>query len=45
MEYLSNDHKDYPNQHENGHKPSNETGHPVLMLLEIQWKLRQHDQN
>ena len=40
------DPKDYPNQHDNHHKPCNETGHPVLSLLESQWKLRQqHDQN
>ena len=33
-----------PNQHENS--LHNETGHPVLSLWEIQWKLRQqHDQN
>ena len=43
---LSNDHKDYPNQRENSHKPHNEMGYPVLSLLESQWKLRQqHDQN
>ena len=45
MEHLSNDHKDQPNQHENSHKPRDETGHLVLSLLESQWKLRQHDQN
>ena len=45
MEHLSNDCKDYPNQHENSHKPRDETGYPVLSLLEIEWKLRQHDQN
>ena len=45
MERLSNDHEDHRNQHENGHKPCNETGNPVLGLLESQWKLRQHDQN
>ena len=46
MEYLSNDQKDHPNQHENSHKPHNEMGHPVLSLLEHQWKLRkQHGQN
>ena len=46
MEHLSNYHKDHPNQHKNRHKPHNETGHPVLSLLESQWKLRQqHDQN
>ena len=42
MEHLSNDHEDHLNQHENSY----ETGHPVLSLLESQWKLRQqHDQN
>ena len=46
MEHLSNDHKDHPKQHENSHKPRDETGYPVLSLLESQWKLRQqHDQN
>ena len=41
MEHLSNDHEDHPNQHENSHKPRDETGYPVLSLLESQWKLRQ----
>ena len=46
MEHLSNDNEDHPNQHENSHKLRDETGHPVLSLLESQWKLRQqHDQN
>ena len=45
MEHLSNDQEDHPNQYENSHKPRDETGHPVLSLLEIEWKLRQHDQN
>ena len=45
MEDLSNDHEDHHNQHENGHKPHDETGHPVLNLLESQFKLRQHNQN
>ena len=45
MEYLSNDQEDHPTQHENSHNPRNKTGHPVLNLLESQWKLRQHDQN
>ena len=26
MEYLSNDHENHPNQHENSHKLCNETG-------------------
>ena len=46
MEHLSNDHKDHPHQHKNSHKLCDEMGHPVLSLLESQWKLRQqHDQN
>ena len=46
MEHILNDHKDYPNQQENSHKLCDEIGHPVLSLLESQWKLRQqHDQN
>ena len=28
MEYLSNDHEDHCNQHENSHKPRNEMGYP-----------------
>ena len=44
MEYLSNDHEDRLNQHENGQKLCDEMGHPVLSLTESQWKLRQqHD--
>ena len=46
MKHLSNDHDDHPNEHENSHKLCNETGHPVLGLLQSHWKLRQqHDQN
>ena len=46
MEHPSNDHKDHSNQHQNSHKPRDETGHPVANMLESQWKLRQqHDQN
>ena len=46
MEHLSNDHKDNLNQHEISHKLRDETGYPVLNLIESQWKLRQqHDQN
>ena len=46
MEHFSNDHKVHPNQHENSHKLRDETVHPVLSLLQSQWKLRQqHDQN
>ena len=46
MEYLSNGHEDHPSLHDKSHKLCDETGHPVLSLLESQWKLRQqHDQN
>ena len=46
MEHLSNDHEDHHNQPENSHKLCDETGHPVVNLMESQWKLRQqHDQN
>ena len=46
MEHLSNDHEDHPNQLKNSHKLCDELGHPVLSLLEGQWKLRQQlDQN
>ena len=46
MEHLSNDHEDRPNQHENSHKQYDETGLPLMNLMESQWKLRQqHDQN
>ena len=46
MEHPLNDHEDYPNQQKNSDKPSIEMRHPVLSLLESQWKLRQeHDHN
>ena len=46
MEHLSNDHEDDPNQHEYSLKLYNEMRHPVVNLMESQWKLRQqHDQN
>ena len=48
MELLSNHHNDHPNQHENCHKLSDETGHPVSSLMETKWKLKQkydHHQN
>ena len=46
MEHLSNDHEDHRNQHDNSHRLCDETEHPVLILLESQWKLRQqHDKN
>ena len=41
MEHLSNDHKDHSHQHENSPKLYDETGHPVVNLMESQWKLRQ----
>ena len=46
MEYLSNDHKDHPNQYKGSHKQFNEMGHPIVNMMESQWKLgQQHDQN
>ena len=46
MEHLSNNQKDHPNQHENNHELYDETGQPVLSLMESEQKLRQeHDQN
>ena len=46
MEHLSNDHKDHPNYHENSQKLYDETVHPVVNLMESQWKLKQqHGQN
>ena len=41
MEHLSNDHEDHSNQQENSHKLCDEMGHPVVNLMESQWKLRQ----
>ena len=41
MEHLSNDQEDHPNQHENNYTSYDEMGHPILSLLESQWKLRQ----
>ena len=44
MEHLSNDHENNPNLHVNSHKLSDETKHPIVNLMESQWKLRQqHD--
>ena len=35
-----------PNQHKNSRKQSNKMRHPVVNMMESQWKLRQqHDQN
>ena len=46
MEHLSNDHKDHPNQDKNSHKLCDETGHPVVNMMESQWKPKQqHDLN
>ena len=46
MEHLSNDHKDWPSQHDSGHKLSDEMGHTIMNLMGSQWKLRkQHGQN
>ena len=47
MEHLSNNHADHSHQqHKTSHKLCDETGHPVVNLMESQWKLRQqHDQN
>ena len=46
MEHLSNDHEEHPSEHKNSHKPCDEKVHPVLSLLESQWKLRQqHNSN
>ena len=46
VEHLSNDHKDYLDEHENSHRLWDETGHPVVNMMESQWKLRQqYDQN
>ena len=46
MEHLSNDYEDCPNQHEKSHKLCDKTRHPIVNLMESQWKLRQqHDQN
>ena len=45
MEHLSNDEEDCPNQHKDSHKLCNETGHPIVNMIESQWKLRQQHQN
>ena len=44
MEHFSCDHKVCSNQHENSHKLCDEAGHPILCLMESQWKLRQPHQ-
>ena len=40
MDHLSNDHKECSNQHKNSHKLFSKMGHPVVNLMESQWKLR-----
>ena len=40
MDHLPNDHKECANQHKNSHKLFNKMGHPVVNLIERQWKLR-----
>ena len=34
MEHCSIDYEDHPNQHENSHKLGDETGHPIVNLME-----------
>ena len=41
MEHPSNDYEDHPNQHENSQKLCDETGYPIVNLIESQWKLTQ----
>ena len=36
VEHLSNDHVDHPSQHENIHKQCDETGHPVVNMMETE---------
>ena len=45
MEHLPSDHEDHPSQHKNSHKLYDEMGHPIMNLMESEWKQRQHDQN
>ena len=47
MEHHLNDHKEHANQQEkNSHKLCDETGHPIVNMMERPWKLRKrHDQN
>ena len=47
MEHLLNDLEGHPNQHENSDMLCDKMWHPVVNLMESQWKLRQqqHDQN
>ena len=41
MDYLSNDHKNHPNQYKNSHKQCEEMGHHIVNMMETQLKLRQ----
>ena len=43
MDHLSNDHEDHPNLDKNSYKLRNEMGHPIVNLMESQWKLGQQD--
>ena len=43
MQHLSNDHEDHPNEHGNSHKLYDKTGHPIVKLMESQWKVRQQN--
>ena len=46
MVHLAKGHRDWPHQHKNSLKQCNEMGHPVVSMMESQWKLRQqYDQN
>ena len=46
MEHLSYDNEHHLNQRENSHRVCNEMEHPVVNLMENQWKLgQQHDHN
>ena len=46
ISHSQTSHKDHLNQHENSHKPCDETGYPLLSVTKGQWKLgQQHDQN
>ena len=37
MENLSNDHKDFPDQHKNSPKQCNEMSHGTANMMESQW--------
>ena len=42
MEHFSNDCKECLNQHKNSHRLFNKMGHPVVNLMESQWKQRRN---